>query len=86
MVTKTEDRRDIGPNQAGLPTPRGARSYADFLSYVLPDGWEVKASGSDYSNLGVHPGSGVERLIIGKTDNSAAILIEHEEVDETYNN
>ena len=79
MTTKTENRRDIGPNQVGLPTPRGRRSYTDFLSYVLPDGWEVKASGTDYTSLGVTTGTGTERIIIGKTDNSAAILIEHEE-------
>ena len=86
MTTKAQNRRDVGPNQAGLPTPHGSRSYTDYLSYILPSGWEVKSPGSDYSSLGVHPGSGVERLIIGKTDNSAAILIEHEDVDELITN
>jgi hypothetical protein len=80
MTTKAENRRDIGPNQVGLPTPRGARSYTDFLSYILPDGWEVKTPGTDYSSLGVTTGTGTERLLIGKIDDSAAILIEHEEI------
>ncbi len=81
MATKTNDRRDIGANQRGLgKIVNGRRSYVDFLTYMLPDGWEVKTPGTDYASLAVTTGTGVERLLIGRTDNTAAILVEYEEI------
>ena len=82
MATKADDRRDIGAFQRGLgDTPTGTRSFVDFLTYHLPDGWTVQSAGTTYPSLGVNSGTGTERLIVSNAAGTAAILVEHEDRD-----
>ena len=80
LATKSNNRRDIGPHQRGLgQLPTGNRTYVDYLTFITPDDWEVKALGTDYSSIGVTTGTGTARLLIGTPDNKVAILVEYEE-------
>ena len=82
LTTKTNNRRDIGPIQNGLgDMPTGVRSFVDFLSFYLPDGWSIQSPGSNFSSLGVTSGTGTERVIVANSSGTAAILVEHEDID-----
>jgi len=80
----TKSARDIGPGDTAMGSyPVGTRSYTDYLAYQLPDGWEVK--GSVPAGLGIVSGSGEQRIIVGRTDNTVAVLVEFEPGNNPYN-
>ena len=73
-----KDGRDIGPVDNGMGHyPNGVRTYGDYIAYQLPDGWEVKTPGGDWSSLGISS-NGVERLIVGRVDNSVICRVSFE--------
>jgi len=80
LATKNNNRRDIGPTQKGIgDTPTGQRSFVDFLSFYLPDGWTIQNDDSDFSELGINATNASHRLTISNDAGTAAIMVEHEE-------